>query len=330
MAANQQNPQDITYSPAEVGNLVVKTISERKARPGAGIRMGIPSVDKMLLPLRPGDLVTITGRPSNYKSGLMSYWARKVARELTESDDGENKIVVYITWEMAIEELGLYDLAASTGLSAAELSQGRCSDIEFDNLQEAAMKRAMSPLWLIGHSIERRKKRTRLTMSNVARALTWLDDELGLQPAIVFLDYLQQMAPERIMDNGETSRRMDVFENVARCKDMAIALGCPVVLGVQAGRQVDDRDWKLPGMQDQMESSNIEHTADKMLSVWYPKMTEKKGDFLPRDDHLMVTDNLLIIGLIKQRMGPSGGWIPLYVDPARNEIHDMQRDGRSL
>jgi len=325
MAIIAQQPKDITYSPPEIGTLVLKTIAERKAQPGAGIRLGVPSVDKQLLPLRPGDLCTITGRPSNYKSGLMSFWARKVAHDLTQAEGSEHRVVVYITWEMAIEEIGLYDLSATSGLSAADLSQGRCTDVDFDSLQKAAMRRAMSPLWLIGHSIERRKKRTRLTLSNVAKALAWLDDEMGLQPAIVFLDYLQQMAPERMMDNGETSRRLDVFENVARCKDMAIALGCPVVLGVQAGRQVDDRDWKLPGMQDQMESSNIEHTADKMLSVWYPKMTEKKGDLLPRDNSLVISDNLLILGIVKQRMGPAGGWVPLYVDPMRNEISELQR-----
>ena len=320
-----QTARDITYSPPEVSTLVLKTIAERKARPGAGVRLGIPSIDKQMLPLRPGDLVTITGRPSNYKSGLMSYWARKVAKDITEAEDSENKVVVYITWEMAIEEIGMYDLAATSGLSAAELAQGRCSDIDFESLQQAAMRRAMSPLWLIGHSIERRKKRPKLTLSNVAKALMWLDDEMGMRPEIVFLDYLQQMEPERFDPKGEVSRRMDIFENVHRCKDMALHLGCPVVLGVQASRGVDERDWKLPLMGDQMESSNIEHTADKMLSVWYPKMTEKRGDLLPRENSLIVSDNLLILGLVKQRMGPAGGWFPLWVNPLTNELAEMQK-----
>lgn len=321
----EQTARDITYSPPEVGTLVLKTITERKARPGAGVRLGIPSVDKQLLPLRPGDMVTITGRPSNYKSGLMSFWARKVAKDLAQSEESDKKIVVYVTWEMAIEEIGMYDLAASSGLGASELAQGRCSDIDFESLEQAAMRRAMSPLWLIGHSIERRKKRPRLTLSNVAKALMWIEDEMGFKPEIIFLDYLQQMEPERFDPKGEVTRRMDIFENVHRCKDMAIAMGCPVVLGVQAGRGVDERDWKLPQMGDQMESSNIEHTADKMLSVWYPKMTEKKGDLLPRDNSLVINDNLLILGLVKQRMGPAGGWWGLYVDPLHNDIADLQK-----
>lgn len=321
----EQTAQDIVYSPSQVGNLVLNTISERKAKPGAGVRFGIPRVDKQMLPLRPGELITVTGRPSNYKSGLMTFWARKVAKDIAADTESDKKVVVYITWEMAIEEIGLYDLSASTGLSASELSQGRCSDVDFESLRLAAMKRAMSPLWLIGHSIERRKKRPRLTLSNVAKALMWMEDELGFKPEIIFLDYLQQMEPERLDGKGEVTRRMDIFENVHRCKDMALSLGCPVVLGVQAARAVDERPWKLPQMGDQMESSNIEHTADKMISVWYPCRSEPLNEPLVNAPELSVTENLLIVGLQKQRLGPAGGYFPLYVDPAHNDIYDMQK-----
>ena len=319
----EQHARDIVYTPSEVGTLVLGAVSERKANPGAGIRLGIPEVDAQLLPLRPGELVTITGRPGNYKSGLMQFWARRVANELLASQD-EHGIVVYVTWEMAVEEIGLYDLAAATALDAAELAQGRLDDAAFERLQAAAVRRACIPLWLIGHSIERRKKRPRLTMGNVAKALEWIEDNMEFHPRIVFLDYLQQMEPER-RPGQEVNRRMDIFENVHRCKDMALALGCPVVLGVQATRAVDERTWKLPQIGDQMESSNIEHTADKMISVWMPKTSEPPG--LLGNTDLEVNDNLLILGIIKQKLGPAGGWWGLYVDPTRNVITGLERGG---
>ena len=321
----EQAVQDIVYSPNDVGNLVIKTIADRKAQPGTGVRLGIPSVDKNLLPLRPGDLVTVTGRPSNYKSGLMTYWARHVAKSLANDDTQSNKVVVYVTWEMAIEEIGIYDLAASSGLVSSELFQGRCSDDELETLKVAAFKRAMTPIWLIGHSIERRKKRPSLTLSNVAKALNYIEDMVGLSPAIIFLDYLQQMEAERKSTSfGDETRRMDIFDNVRRCKDMALAMACPVVVGVQAGRQVDAKDWKLPGMGDQQESSNIEQTADKMISVWYPKMTEPIGEPLIKCPELIVNENLLIMALVKQRGGPAGMQYKLYVDPQHNDIADLQ------
>jgi replicative DNA helicase len=240
-------PKDIVYTPPQVGTLVLSAVEERKANPGAGVRMHLSVIDEMLLPLRPGELVTVMGRPSNYKSGLMQYWARQVAGEiLKEARNGE--MVVYVTWEMAVEEIGLYDLAASTSLNAAEISQGRVTDAAWERLQAAAMKRASLPLWILGHSIERRKKRPRLTMGNIDAALRWVEDEMHDHPRIVFLDYLQQMES----DGGE-SRRMQVFENVYRCKDLALALGCPVVLGVQAHRDVDNRQWKLPSLGDGLE-----------------------------------------------------------------------------
>ena len=143
----------------------------------------------------------------------------------------------------------------------------------------------------------------------------------------LFLDYLQQMEPEERPNtrNREGTRRMDIFENVYRCKDMALALGCPVILGVQARREVDDRPWKLPQLGDGMESSNIEHTSDKMLSVWMPKTSETVGEPLRGARELTVNDNLLLVRICKQKMGPAGQWMALHVDPGRNEISSFER-----
>lgn len=318
-----ENARDLIYTPSEVGTLVLGAIEERRADPGAGIRLGISPVDQALLPLRPGELVTITSRPGHYKSGLMTFWARNIARDLLKEEKKQD-VVVFVTWEMAIEEIGLYDLAAAIKLDAADLAQGRVDDAGLVKLQGAAMRRASIPLWLVGHSIKRRKKRTRLTLSNVARALMWIEENMAFHPSIIFLDYLQQMETER-RKGQEIARRLDIFENVHRCKDMALAMGCPVVLAVQAGRQVDGREWKLPQMGDQQESSNVEQTADKMMSLWYPSRSLRRGEEIQATG-LFVEDNLLILGLVKQRLGPAGMWWPLHVDPARNEIAAMARE----
>lgn len=318
-----QPAEDLIYQPADVGTLVVKAVQERRDNPGAGIRSYIANLDKHLLPLRPGELVTVMGRPSNYKSGFMQFWARQVAEGIRK-EDGLNEMVVFVTWEMAVEEIGLYDLAASAALDASEIYQGRVSDETWERLQVAAMDRAAVPLWIVGHSIERRHRRPDLTLSNVARALQWFDEQ-GHKPRVIFLDYLQQMQSEKGQD-----RRMQVFENVRRCKDMALALGCPVVLGVQAGRQVDERAWKMPGMADGLESSSIEHASDKIIGLWYPRITDPIGSIISVGaKSLEVTDNLLLAAIVKQRMGPANKLAVLRVDPARNNIQsmDVRHDG---
>jgi len=317
--ADVRDEREIVYSPAEAGNLALRVIDERRRNPG-GVRLGIPCVDEALLPLRPGELCTVIGRPSNYKSGLLQYWARKVARDILAEDAYEREIVVFVTWEMAVEEIVLYDLAASTRLVASDIAQGRVDEAVWEKLQAAAMNRASVPLWLIGHSIERRRKRPRLALSNVAKALQAIDEELGLHPRAVFLDYLQLMESEGRLGE-ERTRRMDVFENVYRCKDMALALGCPVILGCQARREVDEREWKLPAIGDGQESSGIEFTSDKIITLWFPRVSEELGAKLPGTE-LVVSDDLLILGLKKQKMGPAGMWWPLYVDPAQNIITD--------
>lgn len=317
------NQNEIVYTPSNVSTLSIKAIEDRRNNPDGGVRCYIPTVDKVLKPCRGGELVTVMGRPSNYKSGFMQHWARHVAEDLKAGDSHE--IVVYITWEMAVEELGVYDLAAALQISTEDLQDGRLDDATWERLQAQAMKRATLPLWIIGHSLERRHKRPNLTLSNIAKALMWIDEEMGVHPKIVFLDYLQLMQSEK----GD-ERRMQIIENVHRSKDMAYHLGCPVVLGVQAGRQVDDRKWKLPEMGDGLESSSIEHAADKMLSVWMPKQSEPVGSRvqIPGSGvYLDVTENLLICGVKKQRMGAANRLFPLYVDPTRNAIAPMAIGG---
>jgi len=38
---------------------------------------------------------------------------------------------------------------------------------------------------------------------------------------------------------------------------------------------------------------------------------------------VMVSDNVLVMGITKQKRGPAGGWWALYVDPATNFIGPM-------
>ena len=311
------------YTPAEVSALVLNSIKATRERKGLGIPSYMPALDKYLKPARPGQLLIIMGRPSNYKSGLMQYMARSVALDIIR-EGAEREIVVYVTWEMPVEDLGLYDLAAQMGVPASQLTEGTIDDDLWQAVQVAAMRRAGLPLWIVGHSVERRRKRPNLTLTNVAMALRWIDDVMGFHPRVVFLDYLQQMQTE----HGE-DRRMQVFDNVRRSKDMALHLACPVHLGVQAGRQVDDRQWNLPEMGDGQETSNIEQTADVILSVWMPKTTKPAGEMLQMPKgaggiQIEITDNLLVVGLKKQRTGPANKVCFVYVDHDRNQIHPLQ------
>ena len=319
---------EIAYDPPTVGRFTIEEIERRRLHKGAGIKIGLPGLDSKMRPVRPGELIVLIGRPSHYKSGLAQWWARRLANEcLTQERDD---VVAYVTTEMAIEELGICDLVTATNIEADRVLDGTVSDAEMETLKGAATMRGALPLWLIGHSLARRRKRIKLDMLNVEKALFWIEDNMQFRPRAVFIDYLNLLQSSRQPGQrfGE-SRRVDVAELVASAKDMALMLGCPVVLIAQANRACDDRDWCLPQMADAMESAAIEQYSDKMFSVWYPKVNKPLGSEI--DDQsggkLEVTSNLLILGMLKQKNGPAGGYWPLYVDPERNDIHELETEG---
>lgn len=310
----------ILFTPNDAVEAALKTIEERRSYVGAGARIGVHDLDNYLLPARPGELITVMGMTSNYKSGLMQYWARHTAGEIV-NEKLVKECVVYVTWEQAIEEMVAFDMAFTARLSATDVVQGKVSDEELARLRGViGPRRAMTPLYLIGHSLSEERKRPRLSLSAVAQAMKMLKSEYGVKPRAIFLDYLQQIDAEE----GD-ERRMQVFHNVGRCKDMALAMGCPVVLGCQANREVYRSESGMPTVDSGLESSNIEHTSDKMLGVWYPIRKYDAGKMLDLGNaRLKVTENLLIVKVLKQKLGPAGRWFPLYVDPKINDIHDME------
>ncbi len=315
-----QEIRDIVFMPNDAVNLALRTIEERRTEKGVGVRVGIPCIDKYLLPGRPGEFIGVLGRTSNYKTGFMQYWARQAAEQLAKGEV-KDKCVVYVTWEQAIEEVVAFDLAATAQISATDLFAGETTDAMMDTLRYKGFTRATKPLCLIGHSLTEGKARPHLTLTTIGRAFNFLKNEYGLMPYIVFLDYLQQIDP----GPGE-DRRIQVFYNVSRCKDMALALACPVVCASQTGRITYDDAWGIPPITGSLESSNFEHTCDKFIGVWMPKTTMDEGETLKlrgTDRTVEVTDNLLIMAVLKQKFGPAGKYWPLYVDPARNIIGEM-------
>ena len=136
-----------------------------------------------------------------------------------------------------------------------------------------------------------------------------------LKPKMIVLDYLQRIRPAK--EDGYTKREQMV-EAVNHAKDMAISFGCPVILGVQVGRDISDRKIKIPTISDGQETSNIEQSSDKMLSLWYPCKSEPLGEMIV--DGMEVTENLLFVKILKQKMGQSHKTFALYVDPEKNII----------
>jgi replicative DNA helicase len=325
-----KRPSDVStiiYTPQDAGNLALQMIDTLRKDAGGGVRSGIPDLDKILLPLRASELITVLGYTSHYKSGFMN-WLSKQAIKTIDPEDTDS-VVIRVTWEQSVEEDTISWLAGDANLSVSNLARGLVDESEWTKLNASGTRRAAVPMWIVGHSQqdnkERRRARPRMTMTDVGLATEMIasgDLTNGVRKTVrmVVLDYLQRIRPDP--QDGDTKREQ-MMEAVNRAKDCAIAYGCPVVLGVQVGRQVTDRIDKTPRIDDGQETSNIEQSSDKVFSLWYPMKTEPLGAMLPGG--VEVTKNLLILKLLKQKLGEAPATFALWVDPERNIIANMTK-----
>lgn len=301
------------YTPNDVASYTLDTLEARRDGRGKALATGIGTLDRHMRPVMPGEITFVSAYTSNGKTAFMQFWARQIVRQLQARPDLTD-VVVYISWETIVEELGLYDLCGMTGVDGTAAWYGDVTDEEMAALRVAAMRRAGMPLWVMGHSLKRRRELPALTMDVVYEALTTVEQRWGLRPAIVFLDYVQRIDPA----DWRNDRRVQVLKVVDAIQRLARDCGAPVVVGCQAGRQVLEREFKLPEIGDAQESSRIEQDADKVLSLWYPCKSEPMGATIRELGDLEVSERLMVMGIRKQRHAASGQVFPVDFDAARN------------
>lgn len=313
--------QELVFSPQEAAKLAIDALEDLKKNKNAGVKTGIKPLDNVLLPLRPAELMVVMGYTSWYKSGFMNWLLRSAVAQCND-----NEIAVKVTWEDSVEEDTLKWISADASISISTLVRGE-QNYEWDNVMKSYATRIVTPLWIIGHSNQRsmlaKKSRPRMTMTDVLEALEYVqfsatDNKYKIK--LVALDYLQRIRPDA--SDGYTKREQ-MMEAVNKAKDLSIQLGTPVALGVQASRDVLNRDYKLPRLDDGLETSNIEQSSDKVISLWYPIKTEEEGFYIEQDK-VTVTENLLILGLLKQKLGAAPITMPLWVNPEKNYITGME------
>lgn len=309
----------LVYTPRQVSQYTYQVITARQTGGNVSPATGLADLDAAMHAPLPGELCIVMANTSHYKTGFMSFWAGQVARRTpATAPDAPGQMVVYVSWETAVEELGAMDFARTTGLSGAHIWHDSLDLDEMRLLQQAANRREHLPIWIVGHSITRRHKRMPLTLARITQALDAVEATYQRTASMIFLDHLQEIDAGKGADMRERT-----LNNVEAAKQLARDLGCPVVLGVQARRECLDRSWKLPDLGDGQETSRIEQVADKVLTLWLPGKTESRGAILERMAW-PVTEDLLVLGIRKQRFGQSGNILPLRVDFATNTIRQMQ------
>lgn len=305
----------LIHTPAD---LAVEFIDyARKIRANPGIAWGVPSMDRVIIPMRPGDVTGIIARPGHGKSTMSAYLARRIGKQLAESQSAD-QCVVYVTFEQSIEEIeAMFEIDAGSGYSLADVAWGRA---DIDAMIRSSAKRPSLPVVLIGKSQSRRKQTPRMTVDNVYRALASLETDYKVKPALVILDYIQIIPVDKAVD-----RVTQVGEAIVRSKELAIDIGAPIVFCVQASRKVDDYGEKIPTASDCQWASAIEQTADKLLGIWRPALTEEPNTVLNIGGReVKLSQNLFIARLLKQRMAPAGQTFVLNFAPEYVRLSDME------
>jgi replicative DNA helicase len=312
---NKNLPANIVFDPSLVSTLTVESIRAAREHPDY-LKTGIPQLDDHYIMLRPRRVNGVLAYTSHGKTSLMNILARNFVPQLTD-----NEIVVYVTWEDSIEDLSLGFLSNVSRIPVQSLFHGDLTEEQWEAMMGAAMERAKTPLWLVGHSEQKEVRRPRLTMTDIWAAMEYIQDTKGKKIRAVFLDYLQRIN----RDDAKGEMRQQFISIMDKVKDLALAFNTCVIIGSQVGRDVKDRKWKQPQDNDAQETSNFEQTCDGMISLWIPKKTEKIGDCLIEKQGVdgqavFVTENLMMIQTLKQKKAKAPVQRAADFMPETNEI----------
>ena len=328
------NFEENVYTAGDVGRLAKQYIDERVSLASSGksgrIEFGLPYANEYLNPFMGGDLVCTLGRPAQGKS-LLTNWLFDNQLKRLSKHRPPNEVGILITTEVTVERAALYWMARMANVSMRQAIRGELDTIEIKRFGLAAVRLSTYPMFIIGHSSKRsetgRRARPNLTIDNLTGAIdyiinTYKDPETDrhIDPQIIVLDYLQRLSMPKSARGDRAEANLIAVD---WAKNTGIWTGAPFFLNVQAGRNVDTREIRIPQMDDAQWTSNVEQSADFMFGVWIPHQTGhhtlKPISNLPA---MKTDENLMLVGVLKQKDGPSGNVLALYIEPDKLLIRE--------
>lgn len=314
----------ILFTPEEIGVQTSAYLQQRKDNKGLGVKVGLKCLDNpdkdgnFLLPLHPGELMGIIARPGNAKTGFMVRWARHRASELRKAQVTD-RAIVYITLEQSVEELNAFNVAADNRLSITSMATGEITDEEWKAVLKASVQRRFYPLWNVGYSAMTEKKQIRVDVDGIKGALDLLRDKHEKKIDLIFVDYLQRVPYEHA--ESKTVGISDVLDNL---KNICLTCKAPMIVGVQAKREVDETPDKIPGLDDGQWTSNIEQTCDRVISLVRPILYTNVGKEF--GNHLVEGANEILISVFKQKLGPANFAKWAFFQPEYNKLDELEKN----
>ena len=246
----------------------------------AGVPTGYPSLDRMLMGLREGQLVIIGARPAVGKTSF--------ALNLALNAASEGYTVAFFSLEMSGKEIAQRFICAHAQVSMSNFRTGKISPQEWANIGQAAEDLSRLDI-LIDDT-------PGITVTEIrAKARRMLHNK---EKAIIILDYLQLVSPPA--GRRAESRTVEVSEMSRALKIMAKELAVPVISLSQLSRAVESRTGKRPQLSDLRESGSIEQDADIVMFLDRSSNEQEAG----REDR--PPEGITRIIVAKNRSGPNG------------------------
>lgn len=277
------------------------------------------TLDKYILPMRPGEVTYVVARPGNGKTSMLIYMARKAALEIIKSKK-KNQCIIYVSWEEHVESIEM-SIQAGRDYTAGQVMRGI---VDMELVRKNAIKRPSLPLIVLGKSIRDRKRKPPMTLDKVRDTILAIYHEFGLEPILICGDYLQKIPISRGKD-----RISEVTEAVHLIAELAIDISAPVLIGAQSTREVEEQGLPIPTLSGAQWSSAIEQDAWRMLGLLRPvTINSKSGKKIEKIEiagqEYQIDKNLMVIRLLKQRKDfPPISTYPVHFDPAVFEMYDI-------
>lgn len=239
-----------------------------------GIQTHFTEIDRVIVGMRPGDLIIIAGRPSQGKTTLSMNIAKNAAQH------GYYGLVYSL--EMSQYRLGIRMIAAESGIHMTRLTKGELTQSEYERINEK-IGAGLGNLYI-----------------DFTKGITAIEAERKMrefletsQVDFILLDYLQ-----KLRFPGRERRDIEVGNATGIFKDLAGEFGIPFILVSQLNR-ANEKDGKvrMPRMSDLRDSGTIEQDADIIMFIHRPEVYDKTNESIK---------NIAAIDIAKNRDGESG------------------------
>lgn len=261
-----------------------------------GARTGFDELDRLLLGLRPGELVIVGSRPGVGKSAFVHNVALNMAKSGLR--------VLVASTEMRAGDVACRMACAEARISLSSLRAGVVCEAEISALRDA--RDMLDGLGMV-------------IMDGEGMGADEIAESIGSERIdVVVVDNLQMLDP------GEAAgryldRRVEVDGIVRDLKRTARLFNVPVIATSQVNRASSKKDAR-PSMSSFRESGEIEHTADVVILI------DRSADLFESRSPDRPDFGLAELLVAKNRKGETGDlW--LKFEPSQARYLDHLKDG---